>query len=181
MWSTEPLAVAAAVQAGTWTTVFNWSTDSFADDTGNNGFTHVFIIALSEFTQTGGTRIRLTFEGASTEGFIASAMYIGNGGGGDVYDFGDTPVQMTMGGSGTITVGAGVDVVTDDVAFVKDGVNSLVVASQLQNGAADNYRRSTSLVNDSFFKSGQDASTQNKTGYTHNFVSSYVKKIELLI
>jgi hypothetical protein len=127
----------------------------------------------------------MTFEGASTEGFIASAMYVGNGGGGEAFDFGGTPVQVLMSGSGTITVGAAATgIVTDDVAFVKDGTNPFVMSMQFQNGAADNLRRNQTGVHDenSYYKSGvAEASTQNKSGYSANLNSSYIAKIELLI
>ncbi len=167
--------------SGSWQSVYTWDTAAFATDNDWNGYTVVCIVPITDFSATGGTRIRLTFNGEATQGFIASAMYIGNGGGGDVYDFGDTPVQMLMSGGATITVGAGaVGVVTDDVAFVKDAINPFVMAMQFQNSAHDNLIRNASGQDeDSYFKSATDAATQNKTGYSHNQTSSYIAKIEL--
>lgn len=171
-----------AAAAGAWTTVYTWDSTSLSDDNGNTGLTLAFVVPLSDFSATGGTRIRLTFNGATTEGFVASAMYVGNGGGGDAYDFGDTPVQMLMSGAGTITVGAGATVVTDDVAFVKDGTNSFVMALQLADSAHDNLRRNATGQDEAaYYKSGTDAATQDKSAYTTYLTSSYIAKIELFI
>jgi hypothetical protein len=167
--------------ASTWTTVYTWGGGA-ADDTGFSGTTFVAVIAFADFSATGGSRIRLTFDGAATEGFIADAMYLGNGGGTDAFDFGATPVQVLMSGGGTITVGAGTSgVVTDDVAFVKDGSNSFVISAHFADSAHDNMRRASGGGN-SWYKPGvSEASTVNKTSYTANIASSYIAKIELLI
>ncbi len=172
--------------SGAWTEVYNWSSagGGAADDNGWNGYTIVQTIPLTDFSATtGSTRIRLTLTGGSTEGFILSAMYVGNGGGGDVYDFGGTPVQMLMSGGGTITVGAGATVVTDDVAFVKDAINPFVMAMQFQDSAHDNLRRTATGQDEStHIKNAIDAATQNKSGYSANFQTvSYIAKIELFI
>lgn len=176
---------------GEWVTVYTWPTGGgVADDNGYNGLTLVGTIPLADFSATSGTHIRFTFDGATTEGFVASAMWIGNGGGAEVWDFNDDPgtgeehVQVTMGAGNTITVGAGAsDVVTDDtVAFVKDGTNPFVYALQFQSGAADNLKRTSSGQDEnSYFKSGADAATQNKSGYSNNLTASYIKKIEIFV
>lgn len=170
----------ATAAGGTWTTVFDKTGQPTADDTGNNGFTFVNVLALSDLSQTGGTQIRLTFDGASSEGAEFSAVYVGNGGGSDAYDFTGDQVQMKQSGGNTITVPAGGSVVTDGISFVKDGSNSLVIAFQCQNSAKDNLLRhsaSTAM----YLKSGADASTQNKTGYSAYTTGAYVHKVELLI
>src|SRR5262245_26610064 len=173
----------AAAPGGVWTTVYQWDTSGvLADHAGYNGLTLVGTIPITDFTQTGGTRIRLTFSGATSEGFIANAMYVGNGGGGDPYDFGDTPVQMLMSGGGTITIPINVDTVTDDVAFVKDATNPFVYAMQFSNAAADTLRgNATGQDENSYFKSAQEASVANKTVFSNNLTTSYVAKIELFI
>ena len=175
----------ATAASGTWTTVYQWIVGAgLGDDNGWNTYTFVHTIPLADFSATGGTRVRLTFTGATAEGFVANAMYIGNGGGGDAYDFGDTPVQILMSGGGTITVGAGATgVVTDDVAFVKDGTNPFVLSMQFSDSAHDNLKR-TPTGNDetSYYKqSVSEAATQNKTAYSTNLTSGYIEKIELLI
>lgn len=173
-----------ATSSGTWTTVFTWDTSGgTADDVGWSGYTFVWTLPLAAFSATGGTQIRLTFDGASTEGYIANAVYVGNGGGGDAYDFGDTPVQMLMSGGATITVGAAAtDVVTDAIAFVKDSTNPFVLAMQFSDGAHDNlFRTAGGTTAAAYYKNAADAATQNKSGYSAHFTAHYVKKIELLI
>ncbi len=116
-------------------------------------------------------------------------MYVGNGGGGDAYDFGSAPSQMTVSASTTITLTAGgADVVTDELAFVKDGVNSLVVALDLTNSAADDVRRNVSGSTGTgcsawWIIGSTEAGTTNKTGYTDVTASGWrcLVKIELFI
>ncbi len=168
--------------AGTWTSVYTWL-GGLTDDSAWSGNTFVTTVPLASFSATGGTQVRLTFDGAASEGFIASAMYVGNGGGGDAYDFGDTPVQILMSGGATITVGAGASgVVTDASAFVKDGTNPFVLSMQFADAAHDSLRRTaTGQPEASYFKAGADAATQNKSGYSTNLTAAYIAKIELFI
>ncbi len=95
-------------------------------------------------------------------------------------------VQMLQGGGTTITAGADTLIVTDDVAFVKDGVTNLVFACQFQNSAADNmYRKNNSgETNTEWYKTpAAEASTQIKSGYSDYTTSGphLVTKVELLI
>lgn len=154
-----------------WETVysFNLTTENgAADNTGNNGYTFVWTIPLAAFSQTGGTKIRLTLQGAAVEGTEMSGLYIGDGGGTDGYDFGEAPVQVTKDASGTITIGAGASLVTDEINFVKDGTNPLIVAAQFQNSSADNVRMASTgspAGSNCWFKTGAEASTQDKSTY----------------
>ena len=175
----------------TWTTVYDgsgfWSV-AHAEDPGWSGYTFVATLALAAFSATGGTQIRLSFIGSnSAEGFEANAMWVGNGGGGDVWDFTGDQVQLKQGGSNTISCGgSNAIIVTDDgIAFVKDATNPLVLAMQFSNSAHDDLGRWNDgglNYGDSWFKPAvQEASTQNKSGYTHNVTSNYIYKIELLM
>jgi hypothetical protein len=170
-------------RTGTWTNVYEWPSTPVLD-AGWSTYTFVATIAAAQFNRTGGTRCRITFEGISPEGFIANSMYVGNGGGGDAFDFGDTPVQVFMGGTTTITVPAGTTVVTDDFPFVKDATNPMVVAMSFSGSSNDNLARTNTSApgaNSYYKNSVSEASLQNKTGYTSNFAESYFKRIELLI
>jgi hypothetical protein len=171
------------IQTGSWVTVYQRPTAPVLDS-GWSTYTFVATVAAAQFTRTGGTRCRLTFEGISPEGFIASAMYVGNGGGGDAFDFGDTPVQVTMGGSTTITVPASSTVVTDSFSFVKDATNPLVMSMTFASSANDNLARTNTSApgcNSYYKNSVSEASLQNKTGYAANFAESYFSKIELFV
>ena len=177
---------------GAWTTVFD-ETTAFAtgsaidaDDSGWNGYTMVVVVPIASFSATDGTKIRLTLRGGEVEGFIASAIWCGNGGGGHAYDFTGDQVRLQQSASNTITVGTDGTVVTDEIAFVKDGTNPLVMALQFQT-TTDTTRRISSGFSpagySTWYKSGADASTEDKTGYTDHSANGFqvISKIELFI
>lgn len=171
------------VVAGAWTEV--WARTLTAQDNGSNGLTYVLVIPLAELSATSGTQIRLTMQGGATEGFELSGMWVGNGGGGDAYDFTGDQVQLKLATSNTIAAAADAVIVTDAANFVKDETNALVISFQFENAAADNmYRKSNAGETSTFwFKSAVDASTQNKTGYTDSSSTGphLVTKVELFI
>jgi hypothetical protein len=173
---------------GAWTPV--WSRTLNENDTGWNGTTSVLIIPVGGvgLSAAGGTQIRLTLDGADTEGSILSGLWLGNGGGAEAIDFTGDEVQMQQSGGNTITIGAGAQVVTDAKAFVKDPTNPLIIAWQHQNGAADNVKAkaSTGETDHAFYlRVATEASTQNKdqTQYIDAISSGLrlVSKVELFI
>ncbi len=171
--------------AGTWTAVYTPSIVSPGNNAGNNGFTEVTVIPLAALSATGGSKIRLTVKGvAAGEATILSAMWLGNGGGGDSYDFTGDQVQVKLATSTTITIPVNTEVLLDEVAFVKDGANPLVIAYQFTDSANDDLFDYTRVDSTGYFiKSATEASLQDKTGYTDlsTFASTLLTKIELFI
>ncbi len=167
---------------GAWTTVFTGTLTSEAASAGYVGFTEANILPLAQFSSTGGTKMRITMKGPpSGDDTQMDAMYIGNGGAAEVYGFGSAPVQVTVSGSTTINLPITTSVLSDELVFVKDGVNSFVWSGQLSNAAADGLLRYTPDVSGgAYFKAGTDAATQNKTGYSADTAGMYVvTKIEI--
>ena len=154
---------------GDWVTVWEFLPDGRSLNPGWAGYTIVGFIPLADFSATGGSEIRLTLAapwgGEPTE---YSALYIGNGGGSDAFDFGETPTRIFVSSSGTISIPVGdTPVVSDAAAFVKDSTNSLVFAAQYENASADTLvYQAASLGTRAFYKGSVEAGTVDKSGYT---------------
>lgn len=180
------LGAGGPASSGTWTQVFSGPGGSGANNPGWNGYTLVQSIPLSAFSATGGSQIRLTFTGpTSGEDMEFGALWVGNGGGTDPYDFTGDQVQMTASGGNTITVPMGGTLLTDAKSFVKDGTNPLLVAVQWGNAAKDDMRWATGTgagYTLYYRNTAADAATQNKSSYSNFATSSLmISKIELLI
>jgi hypothetical protein len=190
----RPQPVAAV--GGTWTTAWDAVALGYlagdGADIGNNGYTFVTRIPRSVLTAVGGSQARISIRGAGsgTEGISLSSLWMGEGGGAEGFDFGSAPVQLLQGGGSTITAAADTLVTLDPVAFVKDSTNPLVFAFHMNDSANDNIWKpggtdpTGSGGYGSWFKNASDASTQNKTGYSDNSVSSWmllINKVEFLL
>jgi hypothetical protein len=150
-----------------WTSI--WSGRIFGVSASWAGATTAGVWAIQEFSQTGGTKMRLTLKGPPTgTGPTITGMYIYDGSGTDAYDFGGTPTQVTVGGSGTFTVAAGATVVTDEIPFGKAASGSLVISAQYSAGDLA-YTVPGALVGTSldYYKVAvSEAATVDKTSYT---------------
>lgn len=174
--------------AGTWTEV--WTADfaaSSADEAGWNGYTIVNVVDVANFSATGGTQIRLTFEGHSTNDLTVDSCYVGNvAASGDAYDADSPMTQILVDGSGSFTIAAGVETVTDGVAFVKGAGNDFIQDFYFSTAANDDIRRGGTPTGGDFvgYRTSDESGTANKTtGYTDATASKFrgLLKIELLI
>jgi hypothetical protein len=100
---------------------------------------------------------------------------------GDVYDFASTPVQILFGGSpGGIISAGNTDIVTDPVALALDGTKAIVVSAFFAAGSADLARKASLTGWIGAFKSGNDASTVNASGYTGTvFPAQLINRIQV--
>jgi hypothetical protein len=135
---------------------------------------------------TSGNRARVTFKGGTGENASVGAAYIGHGAAsGDPYDFEATPVQLMVGGSGSFTVPAATEVVSDSAVFSLDETKPLVISVFFNNGAADNVATASPGFGTAYFKPGatSEAATINVTGYNTsggiNGGFRFVRKVEV--
>lgn len=177
----------APAAGGVWTSVWTSSLASGTDHLNWNTSTFVHVIDLAQLSATGGTQIRLTLRGPLTQELDLSALYVGNGGGGDALDFGSAPTQLLVSASGSFVVpGSRAQVVTDAANFVKDGTNSLVIAFNTNGDSSHTATSGKALPSGvaSWFKNpGSEAATQDKAagGYTSWSFLESVEKVELFI
>lgn len=171
----------------TWTEVFTIPSGTMTNSYNWNTTTLVQLVPLAAFSQTGGSQIRLTIKGPVTgsgEACEFGALWVGNGGGGNAYDFTGDQVRLQLSGSDTINIPVNGTITTDGAAFVKDGVNDLVVAYHWGNASADAiYLLTTNTYGQQYYKPATpaDAGTQDKSGYSTYGNNLAIMKIELLI
>jgi len=164
---------------GTWATAAQWTKEA---GSGANwgGFTFRVVVPASALVV--GSKIRLTCQSSDTSSSGIGAMYIGAAAAsGDDYDFGTTPTQVLFSGSGTVTVPiGGTTLVSDAMDFVVDATKPLIISTYMPLGRTANITTLSGWV--TRYKTGNDASTVNATGYsTSSYAASLVTKIEVLV
>lgn len=145
--------------SGSWVTIH--SQTPTGHESGWNGFTQRqrFGSALV----VAGTKIRLT---AAANVAQVGAMYVGIGATtGDNYDFAATPVQVTFSGSGSVSIGATSQVLSDEIPLTILAGDSILVASYFSGTSTIQVQAGLTNRN-SYYKSGNDASTVNASGYS---------------
>ena len=167
---------------GQWLVAAEGSADS--NDVNNAGVTLVNSISAAAMLYSG-SKFRLTLTPPSTgNNSNIGAMYAGHVGAGDLYDFDGTQVQVTVAGSGTITLTAGgAVVVTDEITYAIDETKAFVVAFQFPSTPASDIRYKASPLSGwtAYYKSSvQEAATTDKTTYsTSSGSNTVVTKIEV--
>lgn len=128
--------------------------------------THVQTIPYSTVGEC--VKFKLTLAGPTTKPTGVLSMYLGEKGT-DAYDFFSTPVQVTVSGQGSFDIPQSGTVVTDEISYTFTGTKDLIIATSFVSSSAKGDIR-VSLNNGSgtsyYFKSGNDASTVNKSGYS---------------
>jgi hypothetical protein len=145
----------------------NSESDSWSNTTMRQPFTNGDLILPA--AAPGRVRMaRVTFQAGNAEGIQFNEIYIGDRtNSGDNYDFLSTPAQMFgEDGNSTLNIPAG----TSKVAigfFPFTFVNGIVVSAYVNSaGAFDTLRLRTGTALNGYFKTGNDASTVNASGYT---------------
>jgi len=183
-----PLGEAPPVEpAGEWVTVFDKTAEfvaSAAHENGWGGYSLAATIPLALFSETGGSKIRVTLN-SGTQPIVSSAVWLGNCAG-SWCSFNGDQVQLKVGGATTFNIPANTDVVSDEINFTKDAVNSLAVSWQFTDGAGncDMKTIAVSLVPNGkvYFAAGALAGTENKSSF--NVESSswrMISKVELFV
>lgn len=126
----------------------------------------------------GGTKVRLTIRANATYTVNVGAMYVGIGAtSGDNYDFGATPTQVTFGGLTTATVTSG-DLLSDEIPLVVSPGDALLIATYMTGTSS--IPALTGANRNSYYKSGNDASTVNASGYSTSSNSWHLlSKVEI--
>jgi hypothetical protein len=97
--------------------------------------------------------------------WIITKAYCGNvAAAGDAYDFLDAPAQILFSTAANCTVGAG-GLVSDLVTYNLDKTKKFMIALYFA-AASSPPRRSSVETYGMYYKSGDDAATQNASGYT---------------
>jgi hypothetical protein len=141
-----------------------------ANDAGGwNGFTLIERLEQALFTPPSGgiTQVRITFQASSTEGCTIANAYVQHAAAsGDLWDFLTTPVQLFWAGSGSKAIATGTEATTDWASFAYNKTSALLIA-WYENTTSDSHRKKESVTNvNMYYKSGSDAATVNKTGYS---------------
>jgi len=136
-----------------------------------NGYTFVQSIPASAMTLPSGSIIKVRFrlQSSTTETRTVTNAYIEHrAGAGDVYDFNATPVQLLFAGSGSKVIASNSEEWTDWATFAYNKTDDLLFATYCGGGtSSDNLRYSNSVTGcAAYYKSGNDSSTVNKSGYT---------------
>lgn len=146
-------------------------------DGGNwDGYTNVVTIAAAALTIPSDAIlfIRATFQAGNAEALTITNAYVGHkAASGNAWDFAATPAQFLFSGSGTKTITAGTEVVSDWVNFVYNKTSGLTIAMYHNGGAgADTLRYKTGLganINEYYKAATNEAATVVKSaGYTTN-------------
>lgn len=151
-----------------------------SDNGGWNGFTLRNVVSRGGLAHAG-SKYRITFEGGSVEGTAGDACYSGPGAtSGDVYDFETTPTQVLFSGGGSFDTGVGGTIMSDEINVAVDASKPFIVAFHFNNAAKDTIRRGSATNANYYWKSANEPSTVDVTGYTTvGSLSAVVKKIEV--
>lgn len=139
-------------------------------------------ISSSQFVAgNGGSKIRITLEGATSGSITFSAIYVGKAASSGSYAFATTPQQVLFSGSSSVTPPTSSTVVSDEVSFSLDTSSDLVVS--LYASGSGTVRAKTTLTGwATYYKSGNDASTVAATGYTSSSNDTIaISKIESFV
>lgn len=187
--SNHLIGFGAAEAAGVWTSIASNALGA-SDQAGWSNVTKVQFIPQSSLAATGGTQVRLTLKCPASVGSAITAMYIGQASASYSATspaFASTPVQILVGGSGTITLSAGgSDVLTDVASFVMPSANGLCVSWQVTSSSnfSNSGNASPTGWKISYKSTASDANTVAKSGYTDytaQTLGEVVKLVEELI
>lgn len=152
------------------TTTFTGPTLSATSD-GWSGFTLRQVLSSSLLSSWYGcARASVSMSTPSDNGANVGAWYVCNQGGSQSYSCGSTPVQLTVGGSGSFSMGTSSTQASDYVQFQWSGGN--LVVSTYFSGTSSLAVATSYTGGTSYYKSGNDASNQSPTGYTLDAASS---------
>ena len=162
-----------------WRTVIDWTGSAVGSSPGWNGYTLRQRFAASILGGSG-TKLRITVK-AGVGGTLSKAYVQLGATSGDNYDFSTTPVQIFWdAGSASATIGNNVAKLSDECNLTFDG--SIALLFSFYFSTMGNIYPQTALTNRTssteFYKSGDDATTVNASGYTATN-AAFINKLEL--
>lgn len=134
-----------------------------------SGYTIRLLVNSAQISNTGLSKVRVTFESSSAQALTIDAAYIGHAAAaGDAYDYESTPTQLLFSGSGGFAISSGTQKVSDEVAFSVQSSKNLIIAYHVSGDAThDDVRaKATQTGFTSYYKSANEAGTVDVTGYS---------------
>lgn len=152
-----------------------------SNSAGWSGFTLRQRIASAAISNTGGTKVRVTFVASTAGGFVIGNAYIGHqAASGDAYDFEATPTQLTFnGGNAGATVSAGSSIVSDEITFTIEASKNLIISMYFSGTSA--VRSGNNGSWQAYYKNANDAVTVNATGYTTGLSTYAVSLVDAYV
>ena len=141
-----------------------FSTSVTTNGSGNTGNTIRILLTAANIAQNG-TSVAISLKAHSSSGATIDNAYIGQAAtSGDAYDFASTPTEILWSGTSGVTLGAGANTESDFVTFTLDSTKDHIISFYLSAGDIQYGGAVAGYSN--YYKSGNDASTVNATGYT---------------
>jgi hypothetical protein len=132
-------------------------------------YTCRMLIPTAAISNAGLAKVRVAFFAASAEALYISKAYIGQAAdAGDAYDFQSSPSQLLFATNAYKLVAANTYEYTDSLTFSIPAGKNLVISCYI-NGTdvQDSARMQSSMSGFAYYyKSGDDAATQNASGYS---------------
>lgn len=168
-----------------WSTVWN---DALADGTDNGwgGFTYVQTIGAARMGAATGQTCRVTVKFAALGNGVTVALYVGQRGAGDRYDFNTTPAHVLFSGGDITGDGSTLTYVSDSFSLPEayDETKDYNFAFQFGAGTVNAPVKDTSgngTDQAGSYKAGADAATVDKSGYLNNGADrlEFIAKVEV--
>jgi hypothetical protein len=148
-------------------------------DSGWAGITLRQLIPASEIeNEDAGSLVRVVLNagiGTASIGARVAKAYIGLGAtSGDAYDFDGAPVQLLFDGDPDVEIAPSGSVTSDGAALTIPPGRNVVVSIYFDNVSPDSdVAQLATTTWDAYWKSGDDAATENATGYTTELTQAY--------
>ena len=148
---------------GAWATAQSWTPNQVSS--GWAGYNIRVRIAAAQLLA--GSKLRLTLDNTGQAINMASCRVQTRNMAGDAYDFSGTPIQVTFGGSPSISSAGGV-FVSDEISLVQSATSDLIIAGYFNSTANLRERSGTTTGWNYYYRSGvgDDTATVDATGYT---------------
>lgn len=173
-------------QDGAWVVAKSWMPNSWVQNNTSSGWASLTLREVVVGSALGpGSALRFQITASSSASVPILAVYAqmaSTAPGADDYDFANTPIQITFGGASSLTLGAGTSQMSDPIPLSMNGSTNVVIAVAFGSGAtvlASN--TGASALMNGRYKSGNDASTVNASGYTNTAnPAQLISRVEVL-
>lgn len=174
----QALIASGAGHVAAWRTVVDLTIVGSSGGWGGYTLRHVYTTAVLSGSAT---KLRMTLDAPALTSTIVNKLYVQEAAAsGDVYDFASTPVQVTVGGSGSFTITNGTEVLSDEITLAITGTKSLVIAAYFTGGTALATHSGAPAGMSAYYLGADEATTINaSTGYTLSGSGVVVRKLEL--
>ena len=153
-------------------------------DAGWQGLTFVQLLNASNLLNASGTQVKLIVNFQALSAGNGANVYIGQQAAvGDAYDFANTPAHVLFSGADIVGDGSTLTYTSDWINLPEayDETKNYLVSAEFPGGGTTNLLRTANTGDQNWFKSGADATTVDKTGYTAYLTNTaeFVSKVEI--